>query len=57
VRIEDHDRVRCRPEFDAAIVEDLAWLGFVADDGPVRQSGSDAPYTAALDRLRGEGLV
>ena len=57
LRIEDHDRVRCRPAFDAAIVEDLAWLGFIADDGTVRQSEDDAPYLAALERLRGEVLV
>ena len=42
-----------RPEFDAALLEDLAWLGFVADAGPVRQSDDDAPYAAALERLRG----
>ena len=57
LRIEDHDRIRSRPEFDAALVEDLAWLGFVPDEGPVRQSGGDAPYAAALDRLRDEDLV
>jgi glutamyl-Q tRNA(Asp) synthetase len=57
LRIEDHDRIRSRPEFDAAIVEDLAWLGFIADEGPIRQSGDDAPYDAALERLRGEVLV
>ena len=57
LRIEDHDRVRCRPRFDVAILEDLAWLGFVADEGPLRQSDHDAPYLAALDRLRGEVLV
>ncbi|MEL0110557.1 MAG: glutamate--tRNA ligase family protein [Rickettsiales bacterium] len=27
LRIEDIDRTRCRPEFEAAIFEDLAWLG------------------------------
>jgi glutamyl/glutaminyl-tRNA synthetase len=52
LRIEDHDRVRCRPEYDAALLEDLAWLGFEADEGPVRQSDEDAPYAAALERLR-----
>lgn len=57
VRIEDHDRVRSRPEFDAAILEDLAWLGFVADEGPVRQSDDDAPYMDAIARLRADGLV
>ena len=57
LRIEDHDRLRCRPEYDAALVEDLAWLGFVADEGPVRQSDDAGPYTAARDRLAEETLV
>lgn len=57
LRIEDHDRIRSRPEFEAAILEDLDWLGFVADQGPVRQSDDAAAYAAALDRLRGETLV
>ena len=34
LRIEDHDRARCRPEYDAGLLEDLAWLGFVARRGP-----------------------
>ena len=45
LRIEDHDRQRCRPEYDAALLEDLDWLGFRADLGPVRQSGDDAVPT------------
>ena len=57
LRIEDHDRVRRRLEYDRALVEDLAWLGFAADEGPVRQSDDDAPYAAALQRLRAEMLV
>lgn len=57
LRIEDHDRIRCRPEFDAALLVDLDWLGFRADLGPVRQSDTDEPYEAALERLRGDGLV
>jgi glutamyl-tRNA synthetase/glutamyl-Q tRNA(Asp) synthetase len=57
LRIEDHDRQRSRPEYDAALLEDLAWLGFVPDEGPVRQSDDDGPYLAALDRLRAAGLV
>ena len=57
LRIEDHDRVRCRPGFDAALVEDLAWLGFRADDGPVRQTDDDAPYAETLESLRGETLA
>jgi len=54
LRIEDHDRKRCRPAYDAALLEDLEWLGFVADDGPVRQSDDEGPYAAALDQLRRE---
>src|SRR3974390_3133332 len=37
LRIEDIDRGRCRPEFDAAIREDLAWLGFDWDGAVRRQ--------------------
>lgn len=57
LRIEDHDRERSRPEYDAAILEDLAWLGFNADAGPVRQREMSAPYVAAFERLRDDGLV
>jgi glutamyl/glutaminyl-tRNA synthetase len=59
LRIEDHDLVRSRPEYDAAILEDLAWLGFVPDDGPVRQSDPDArhDYQAAVERLRADSRV
>ena len=56
-RIEDHDRVRSRPEYDAALVEDLAWLGFLPGEGPVRQQVDPAPYEAALERLRVDGRV
>jgi glutamyl-Q tRNA(Asp) synthetase len=57
LRLEDHDRLRCRPEFDAAIVADLAWLGFVPDAPAVRQSERQALYDEAMARLAGEGLV
>jgi glutamyl-tRNA synthetase/glutamyl-Q tRNA(Asp) synthetase len=57
LRIEDHDRVRSRAAFDAALLEDLAWLGFAPDEGPVRQSDDDASYEAALERLTNEGRV
>ena len=57
LRIEDHDRQRCRPEFDAAILEDLKWLGFEFDAPLVRQSDRGAVYDRALDRLRARGLV
>lgn len=33
LRIEDHDRTRCRPEFESALLEDLEWMGFVPDEG------------------------
>jgi glutamyl-tRNA synthetase/glutamyl-Q tRNA(Asp) synthetase len=57
LRIEDHDRTRCRPEFEAALLEDLAWLGFVPDGEPVRQSERSVLYQRALDDLRRRGLV
>jgi glutamyl-tRNA synthetase/glutamyl-Q tRNA(Asp) synthetase len=57
LRIEDHDRQRSRPEFERAILDDLAWLGFEADGPPVRQRDRTAIYQAALDRLRATGLV
>ena len=57
LRIEDHDRSRCRPEFEAALLEDLAWLGFAADGAPVRQSTRSAEYERALAGLRDLGLT
>lgn len=57
LRIEDHDRQRSRPEYEQAILEDLAWLGF-AHDGPiVRQSERDAIYRKALQPLIDRELV
>lgn len=50
-RIEDHDRIRSRPDHDAALREDLAWLGFEAA-ALTRQSERTAVYAAALDTLR-----
>src|SRR5215813_8027302 len=44
LRIEDHDRARSRAEYEAAILEDLVWLGFVADAPLVRQSERAAIY-------------
>ena len=57
LRIEDHDRQRSRPEYEAALLEDLAWLGFEADGPLVRQSERDPVYRAALKSLIDEGLV
>jgi glutamyl/glutaminyl-tRNA synthetase len=57
LRIEDHDRQRSRPEYEAAILEDLAWLGFVHAGAIVRQSERDAIYRNALQPLIDRELV
>jgi glutamyl-tRNA synthetase/glutamyl-Q tRNA(Asp) synthetase len=57
LRIEDHDRQRSRSAFEAAIVEDLEWLGFRHDGPMVRQGERGDIYSQALDRLRARGLV
>ena len=51
LRIEDHDRIRSRPEFEAALLEDLEWLGFPVHER-VRQSDHLETYASALERLR-----
>jgi glutamyl-Q tRNA(Asp) synthetase len=57
LRLEDIDPGRCRPEFAAAIEQDLAWLG-LDWDGPVRVQSRHLPeYRAALDALAARGLV
>jgi glutamyl-Q tRNA(Asp) synthetase len=57
LRLEDIDHTRCRPEFAAAIVEDLSWLG-LDWDGPIRrQSEHLADYRAALVELEEAGLL
>jgi glutamyl-Q tRNA(Asp) synthetase len=57
LRIEDIDATRCRPEFEAAIYEDLAWLGMAWETPVRRQSEHFASYRAALDRLAAKGLI
>ncbi|HUZ71854.1 MAG TPA: tRNA glutamyl-Q(34) synthetase GluQRS [Stellaceae bacterium] len=57
LRIEDIDASRCRADFAAAIVEDLAWLGLDWDGAVRHQSQHLADYRAALDRLAALGLV
>jgi glutamyl-tRNA synthetase/glutamyl-Q tRNA(Asp) synthetase len=57
LRIEDHDRERCRPEYEAGIVEDLDWLGYRADFPLVRQSERDAIYRDAAESLNAQGLL
>jgi glutamyl-Q tRNA(Asp) synthetase len=57
LRIEDIDRARCRDEYEAAIYEDLAWLGLAWETPVRRQSEHFADYAAALDRLAAMGLL
>jgi len=57
LRVEDIDPERCRPEFTAAILEDLRWLG-LEWDGPVRIQSDRLPeYRAVLDSLATRGLI
>jgi glutamyl-Q tRNA(Asp) synthetase len=67
LRIEDHDRTRARKEFEAAILDDLDWLGYRPDIHSTnvfragrcegRQSDRDPVYREAIDVLRAQGLV
>jgi glutamyl/glutaminyl-tRNA synthetase len=67
LRIEDHDRQRCRPEFESALLDDLDWLGFAPDEFrtddfrrgpcPSRQSDRGAIYEAAAAQLIDRGIV
>jgi glutamyl/glutaminyl-tRNA synthetase len=67
LRIEDHDRQRSRPAFEAALLEDLDWLGFCPDIFPTdafragacegRQSDREATYRATLAPLVERGMV
>ena len=57
LRIEDIDTERCRPEFEAAIHEDLAWLGIEWETPVRRQSEHLEDYDDALRRLRDMGVL
>src|SRR5215475_1998451 len=57
LRIEDIDVTRCKPEFEAAIYQDLAWLGISWEPSVRRQSEHFSDYRAALDKLSALGLV
>ena len=67
LRIEDHDRGRCRKEYEEGILEDLDWLGFVPDNGGTatlrarttrfRQSDNVLRYGEALMRLERASLA
>jgi glutamyl-tRNA synthetase/glutamyl-Q tRNA(Asp) synthetase len=65
LRIEDHDRQRCRPEYERSLLDDLDWLGFRPDVGatdsfragpsPLRQSDSGSAYREAVAELVARG--
>jgi len=57
LRIEDIDETRCRPEYEQAIYEDLAWLGLDWEQPVRRQSEHFDAYRAALAKLEGQGLL
>jgi glutamyl-Q tRNA(Asp) synthetase len=57
LRIEDIDPTRCRVEFEAAIYEELAWLGITWETPVRRQSEHLGEYRRALDMLASLGLV
>lgn len=57
LRIEDIDTARCRPDYEAAIYEDLAWLGLTWEKPVRRQSEHLDAYAAALKKLQALGLV
>src|SRR5260221_2035535 len=57
LRIEDIDLTRCRPEFETAIYDDLAWLGIAWEEPVRRQSQHLAQYRDALEKLSAQGLI
>lgn len=57
LRIEDIDRARCKPEWEAAIYDDLRWLGLTWETPVMRQSERGAAYEAALAQLSQLGLT
>src|SRR5262245_46229308 len=57
LRIEDIDQGRARPEFEAAIYEDLAWLGLRWEEPVLRQSAHMDEYARVLQTLIERNLV
>jgi len=57
LRIEDIDGLRCRPEYEAPIFEDLAWLGLAWEEPVRRQSDHLADYADALSALQAMSVV
>lgn len=57
LRLEDIDHTRARPQFEAGIYDDLAWLGLEWETPVRRQSEHLDDYDAALAQLQARGLV
>jgi glutamyl-Q tRNA(Asp) synthetase len=67
LRLENHDRIRCKPEYETALLQDLEWLGFEPDLGKpaefragactYRQSDCELRYQKALQTLQEKQLV
>ena len=57
LRIEDIDATRCKPEFEAAVTQDLAWLGIAWETPVRRQSEHFGAYRDAIERLTAQGLI
>ena len=57
LRVEDLDRVRCKPQFAEGVRRDLAWLGLDWDEETAPQSARDDAYAEAVDRLAERGAV
>src|SRR5690349_13130097 len=57
IRLEDHDRGRYRPEYEASILEDLTWLGLDTTLPVSRQRDHQDRYGKSARRLGGEGLT
>ena len=57
LRIEDIDQERCKPEFEAAVFEDLKWLGLTWPEPVVRQSQRFDVYFGAAKKLRARNLL
>jgi glutamyl-Q tRNA(Asp) synthetase len=57
LRIEDIDATRCKPEFETAIYQDLAWLGIAWEHPVRRQSEHFGAYREAIERLTAQGLI
>ncbi|MCK5550480.1 MAG: tRNA glutamyl-Q(34) synthetase GluQRS, partial [Hyphomicrobiaceae bacterium] len=57
LRIEDIDLERCRPEYEAQMLDDLAWLGLTWEEPVRRQSQHFETYRQALGNLEAMGLL